>query len=268
MPQRPSEPLVKMLRDLARKRGLNTAALAQAAGLERARLKHVLAGRDALTVDDFVALTGALEVGPAELAGMGLLPAPEVAAQLASDRADEPEDSDDGTGADAEEAESEPAKLTALGPATLEPDLDESGVMLQSVGRTDRAPAFSIDPYGNHAQQALQLGFALGCDMFVVFDTSLILESGVPRASLERYSKTLPIRLDAAYHRHYAPKYLPQGVQLTLSFDALHTCLFPWAAIQQVTLFPLPPSDDEPESEEVSSDDSGGIRRGHLRLIE
>ena len=64
----PSEQLTRFIRETAAKRGLNTAALANEAGVPRSELKHVLAGGAELTVDMLVALAGALALGPEELA--------------------------------------------------------------------------------------------------------------------------------------------------------------------------------------------------------
>ncbi|MDP2305947.1 MAG: helix-turn-helix transcriptional regulator [Pseudomonadota bacterium] len=72
MASRPSDPLLAFLRDAIRKKGLNTAELAVRTGLDRARLKHRLAGNEDLTVDDLIALSKALELTPAELGLAGV----------------------------------------------------------------------------------------------------------------------------------------------------------------------------------------------------
>lgn len=225
MSQRPSEALIRMLRSMTQKKGLNTAALAKESGIDRARLKHILAGSEAMTVDEFVQLAQALDLSPSD---MGIPVA---------------EDAED------------------------EEDLPEVPV-LRAVGRREPAALdYTPDPFGNHAEQAMKLGFALGCDMFFITDTKLLGESGVPRTVLSRYPEHLPIRLDAAYHKANDPQFLPHGLQLNLSFDSLYTCLFPWPAFKQVTFFPLPPS-DSPEAEPPPEDKKPTTRRGHLRLIE
>lgn len=229
MPQRPSEAMIRLLREMMQKKGTNTAGLAQKAGMDRAHLKHLLAGSEPLLVDEFVALATALEISPQDM-GLPL-------------------------GAAAEEEGDE--------------EVPEVPV-LRAVSRRERAPqSFDPDPYGNHAEQALRLGFALGCDMFFITDTKLLGESGVPRSVLARYPEHLPIRLDAAYHRHNDPQFLPAGLQINLSFDSLCTCTFPWAAFKQVTFFPLPPSaTPEGEPPEEEEDKKKAPRRGHLRLVE
>ena len=89
--------------------------------------------------------------------------------------------------------------------------------------------------------------------------------SGVPAAVLAQYKNgVLPIRLDAAYHRYNAPRYDDGGVTLTLSFDALYDCRFPYLAFQQVVFFPEPATaQPTPEPEPPAPDDA----RPTLRLV-
>ena len=210
---RPSEPLVRLLRETAATRGMNTAALAEAVGLSRNDMKHVLAGTQPLTVDLLVELAEVLELGASELSSLGLELPPEPV----------------------------PMKTVASTAST------------QQV----QPP----DPYGNHAEQILQLGFALGCDMHIVLRTAELSESGVPETSLEQFPDLLPLKLDAAFHHHNDPRFLPSGIRLVLSFDALYTCELPWAAFAQITISPLPP---ELEEKLPPAEDTGS----HLRLIE
>jgi transcriptional regulator with XRE-family HTH domain len=227
MSTRPSEAVLRMLREQASLKGLNTAALARAAGLDRAHLKHVLAGSVPLTVDDLAALATAMELGPAELG----------AAELAADVVDSA------------------------------PGDDDAPTPLRTVARSER-PAFKVDPLGNHAEQALRLGFELGCDLFLLLDATQVTESGVPNDVLKRFPEQLPIRLDAAFHKHYDPQYLPASLQLVLSFDALYTCVFPWSAIKQVAIIPLPHADVPAPPPEPVAPTTTKKRPGHLRLIE
>lgn len=239
MPARPSEPLLQLLRDVARKKGLNTAALARAAEIPRTRLKHVLAGSEALTVDELIGISQALEISAGDMAGI-------------------------------------PTELPTAGPKDgPEPGPEampsrRGGAALATVD--DGPPPIHIDPFGNHAEQMLTLGFGLGCDIHVVLDTTLLAGTGVPAATLERFPERLPLHLEAAYHRHHDPHFLPGSLQLTLSFDALYTCTLPWAAFQQVTLFPLapePPEAPAPEPEPEPKAPAPAPRRGgHLRLVE
>ncbi len=211
----PSEQLIRFIRTTAAERGLNTAALANEAGVPRGELKHVLSGAETLTVDMLVALAGALNLGPDDLSLL----------------------------------ESEAFDGDSETP-TLEP--------LAGSKSANRIPV--LDPYGNHAEQILRLGFALGCDIHVVLHTDRLDESGVPQSTLDQFPDLLPIKLDAAYHHHNDPRFLPEAVVLSLSFDALYTTTIPWEAFDQITLIPI-----EPELPEIDPHPSTGH---HLRLIE
>lgn len=207
-----SEPLLRMLRDLMKRRGLNTAALAEAADLDRSRLRRILADREPMTVDELLRVGQALKVSPGDLG----LPSPE----------------------DFGEAAEPP-------PVPRDDDAD-----------------IGLDPWGNHPAQLFRVGFELGCDFLFVARAEELGESGVPRHVLEQFAdRDLPIKLDAAYHRYNEPRYGPRCITLTLSFDALYDCTFPWTAIKQVIFFPATPSVDE-EGDETS--DEGPV----LRLVE
>jgi len=212
----PSEQLIRLIRETAANRGLNTAALANEAGIPRSELKHVLSGEDALTVDMLVLLAGVLDLGQDELAALGAAPI---------------------------EPDNRPQPLKAVHRQSSLTDLPE------------------LDPYGNHAEQILRLGFALGCDIHVVLQSDRLEDCGLPATTLEQFPDLLPIKLDAAYHHHNDPRFFPDGVQLTLSFDALYTCTIPWEAFEQLTLIPLEPElGDVPEPPPTPG--------AHLRLIE
>jgi plasmid maintenance system antidote protein VapI len=216
MSNRPSTELLRVLREAAKTRGWNTAALAKAAELPRGEMKRVLAGTSPLTVDTFASLAAALEVGANELARL----------MSASD-------SD-----------------------------DEGTPKLQPIGHKEIQALPPIDPLGEHADQMLRLGFALGCDMTLLLATDQLEESGLPTSTLEQFPKRLPVRLDAAFHRHNDPRFLPDGIQLTLSFDALYTIVIPWSAVLQVAMLPVhagtPTVDPEPPSGKAT----------HLRLLD
>jgi transcriptional regulator with XRE-family HTH domain len=214
---KPSEPLIRLLRETAQTKGMNTAALADAVGLSRNELKQVLAGTLALTVDLLVELAEVLELGPTDLAALGL----------------------------------------ELPTESIEPLKQVTPNAVRIVDESVQAP----DPYGNHTEQILKLGFALGCDMHIVLQPSALKESGIPDASLEQFPDLFPLKLDAAFHHHNDPHFLPTGMRLVLSFDALYTCVLPWSAFVQVTMTPLTFTQQEPEPSPTES-------RTHLRLIE
>lgn len=232
MASRPSEPLLHLLRTVAQQQGLNTAALARAAGIERARLKHVLTGSKPLTVDELLSLADVLELSTTDLAGLpGAAPVPE--------------------------SEPGPALVSARRGNAALATVDDHGPELPE-----------LDPYGNHAEQILKLGFALGIDIYVLLDSEHLLGSGVPAATLQQYPEQLPLRLDAAYHHHHDPRFLVDGIAVKLSFDALYDCEISWKAFRQVTLFPLPPEPPEEEPSEPPEEESRPVQRGHLRLVE
>lgn len=135
--------------------------------------------------------------------------------------------------------EPEPVEVAAV-PAT--PDTPDAGVR--------------VDRWGNQPAQLLRAAFDLGCDVLFVTDTAALEGSGVPEATLASYKgRALPIKLDALYHKHNQPEFEPSGLSVTLSFDTLRRCHFPWTAIQQVVFFPAPPEEPEPEETEVPDEE-------------
>ena len=119
------------------------------------------------------------------------------------------------------------------------------------------APALSsVDPWGNHIEQLFQIGFGLGCDLLFIADASQLEASGIPAAVLAGYEgRDMPIKLDAAYHKYNKPRYTERNLTLTLSFDALHDCTFPWHAISQVAFFPLAEEPDTPPDSDGQDDE-------------
>jgi len=221
---RPSDPLLEMLRKVAKQKKMNTAALARAANVPRGRMKHILAGSEPMTVDELIMLSQVLELDPTGMA----------AAEMEQQ-------------AEEEEVQARPG--------------------LRSLHRRE-SPEFVIDPMGNHAQQILQVGFMLGVDIFLILDSTQLENSGIPQTVRGRYPERLPLTLDAAYHRHHQATYLPEGLQVRLSFDALYTCVLPWAAFISIHLSPLPPDPIAPEPDpEPEPEATNKPRRGHLRLV-
>lgn len=86
---RPSDPMLAFLRDAVRRKALTTQALSEKTGLDRSVLKRRLAGTEAMTLDDLVLLSQALELTMDELPG----PAGGGVATV-SDTDDEPEGPD------------------------------------------------------------------------------------------------------------------------------------------------------------------------------
>jgi transcriptional regulator with XRE-family HTH domain len=137
-----------------------------------------------------------------------------------------------------------------------EPVLDEEGRL-----------SMPLDPLGNHVRQLFEIGFLLGVDFLFLARTSDLVDSNVPQNVLDQHgNRDLPIKLDAAYHQHNKPRYEPDGITLTLSFDALYECRFPWRAIHKVIFLPMPP--EAPVEEEPEVEPPAPKGRPHLRLVE
>jgi transcriptional regulator with XRE-family HTH domain len=222
-----SDPLLKWLRTLLQERKLNAAALAEMANIPRARARHVLTGQEAMTVEELLQISKALDLSPADF-GLG-------AAEEEQAEGAEP-------GTPEEEAPAEkPAPVAVTGTVTL-------------------------DPYGNQVRQLFEVGFGLAVDFLFIARTDALEASGVPRTVLDAHAgRDLLIKLDAAYHPHNNPRYDDGGITLTLSFDALYDCRFPWSAIHRLMFFPAPaPSPAEVEEEPPEEKP----KRPHLRLVE
>jgi len=221
---RSSEPVLAWLRTMSEKRGLNTAALAGKCGLQRGRVRKILTGEEEMTLEELLKLTTALEISPGDLGLPG--------SALLKETADEPS--------------------SALG--VVEPEADQGGA-----GEGGKEAVPSVDAWGNHPEQLVRIGFALGCDFMMVATTSELADSGLPAQVIEQYRDgAVPIRLDAAYHKYNQPRYDERGVTMTLSFDALYECTFPWTSLRQVLFFPAPPRAVEPPAPKKPS----------LRLVE
>ena len=123
-----------------------------------------------------------------------------------------------------------------------------------------------VDPWGNQTRQLIEIAFELGCDFSFLADTSALADSGIPEPVLARFQGgPLLIKLDAAYHKYNKPRYTERNLTLTLSFDALHDCTFPWHAISQVAFFPLAEEPDTPPDSEGQDDEEPN--RPTLRLV-
>lgn len=209
---RPSEPLLEWMRSLLKTRGINTANLAKRAGLPRNRVRQVLAGQADLTVDELMAIAGALELQVADF----------------------------------------PVEL---------PEVDTDG-SAPNPREDDTANAHPMDPFSSHHKQLFEAAFALGVDFGFTVDPTQLTDSGVPRHVLEAYDERMMfITLDAAYHEYNEPRIEEEQIQITLSFDALYTCRFPYAAISQIIFNPAAEPPEAPS--ETEGDEAGS----HLRLV-
>ncbi len=226
-----SAALLATVRKAMKRRGLNVAALAKELDLPRRELRPILRGAAPLPVDLFFAMVESLQLTPQELG------VPSGLAQVV------------------EEEEQEDAAQQRLEPAlALHSDADDDA------GPQEVALA---DPDGPQAAEIMRLGFALGVDMHLVLRTAALQGSGVPESTLARFPEHLPISLDAAYHHHYRARYHADALELRLGFDRIRTCLFPWAAIERITLVPEPP-DEAPQEPAPQPEEPG---RPGLRLV-
>jgi hypothetical protein len=226
---RPSDPLLRWLRGLLAERKLSAPALAEKSSLERNRVRQILSGHEAMTVDELLQISKALSLSPTDF-GLAGVPNPAI---------------------------EDPASPVALATEPVEDDeIPEPP-----------SPTVAVDPLGNHPRALFEMGFALQCDFLFLLDVAQLDGSGVPQSVLQRYKdRELPIKLDAAYHSYNAPRYEDTAVTLTLSFDALYECRFPWTAVKQVAFYPSPPP--PPKEEPAPPPEAPKKGRPFLRLVE
>lgn len=234
MPKAQSQMLLGLIREAMKRRSWNTAALAGEMGEGRARVRELLSGREPLLVDDFFAMLEALKMGPEEL-GVVLPAGVEAAAEASQPQASEaPKESD-----------------PTAGPSLLRAAPEEEPLQEPEDPRC-------------HTEQLLRLGFGQGIDMLFMAITSQLKQSGLPLTVLARFPDLLPIKLDAAYHRHNRVRYYEGGFELRLSFDGVYTCVFPWECVKQLSFFPEPPPPPEPEE---SQEPPAPVGRPVLTLV-
>jgi len=212
---RPSEPLLQWLREMLDKKGMNTAHVANAAGIKRSRARRILSGTEPMLVDELLKLSEALDLSPAD---MGVpLDAPEL-----------PEPADDDPG-----------------PEDYEPQVNQ---------------------WVNHHRQLIQIAFALGCNFAFWVHTDELGDSGVPRSVLDAHEgREMLIQLDAAYHKFNKPLYERDHILLTIGFDDICDCRFPWDAISRIFFMPAPRTDIEGDDDD---DDNESVEQTpHLRLV-
>ncbi|HJN75470.1 MAG TPA: helix-turn-helix transcriptional regulator [Myxococcota bacterium] len=121
---------------------------------------------------------------------------------------------------------------------------------------------YVVDPFGMAGEQAVRMGFAMGCDFTFLALTEQLADSGIPGSVLSdpRFGSLLPIRLEAPYHKHNAPVYDARTLALTLSFDTIRTCVFPWSAIVEVRYHVEPPDPSDAPGPDGDDDDGNVVR--------
>lgn len=208
----PSQFIIQGILSILQEKNMTTGALAKAIGKNKKEIKNVLSGKSPLTVDDLSLIGATLEISDRDL--QQFMPIPE---------------------------ESTPQEKNHT------PENEPTPTF--KINRQD-AEVWTPNPVGTHSEQALKLGFALGCNLFFVANTEHLQDSGIPEKVLKQFGDKIPIRLDSDFFHHYRPEYFEEGVEIRLSFDAVYTCFFPWHTLEQVTFFV---QDDAPEPKPTSS---------------
>lgn len=128
-------------------------------------------------------------------------------------------------------------------------------------------PPRAADPYGNHARQLFEVAFALGTTFFFAVDIDQLEDSRVPESVLQQFRDRgeLIIKLEAAYHQQNDPRIEEDRIVLTLSFDQLYDCAFPWSAIRRV-VFEVD-WDEEVRPPEPEEETPAPGKGSHLRLV-
>ena len=109
----------------------------------------------------------------------------------------------------------------------------------------------------NQARALIEIGFEQALFFTFLAHTDQLKDSGLPDYILQKFARHVPIQLDPLYHVHNKPDFQRKGLLLTLSFDALYTCFFPWESIVQVVFQPITATveqDNDVEDEEISDD--------------
>jgi transcriptional regulator with XRE-family HTH domain len=155
------------------------------------------------------------------------------------------------------------SKALELTPAELglpggdEPIVPDEPVLAEAPPPTP-SEANEPDPYGNLPRQVVQLGFALGVDLFLMLDSTQLATSGIPKAVLEANKQQLRLHMEARWFPQNKARFLEDDFVVMLSFDALYECTLPWSAFRAATfLLPAEPR-PAPKPEPPAPTRSGG----------
>lgn len=217
-----SDQLLRIIRKTITEKNLNTAAFAAQCGMSRRDVKKILSGKTPLLVEDFVNFATLLELEKT-LPGLQI------------EQLEEQKDED---------------------------EQDGSAIALTELKQVITAYDYTPDPMGNHAQQMLKFGFAMGVDILLMLKSDLIHDSNVPEHVLKQFPNKLPVKLDALYQDKMKLRYHEFGFEILLSFDGLYECFILWGAVEHVVFFPL--SEDLPDDD---SDSEADDSTPHLRLV-
>ncbi len=153
---------------------------------------------------------------------------------------------------------------------------DQMGVppaLREAVGQVEDTNTPEDEHWENQPRALFKFGFDRGIDFMFLAAADEVGEWGGPARVIDQYrGREIPLQLDAAWHKHMKPELDEDGLTLTLSFDGLYRCTFPWSAVRRVIFMPLPPSSSEapkapPDPEPTAPTDAPKGRGGHLRLV-
>jgi hypothetical protein len=117
------------------------------------------------------------------------------------------------------------------------------------------------------AELLFKLGFDMQIDIHVRFIESELGDWGGPDSARASFvGKDMPIQLMAQYHRYMEPQLDDAGLHVTLSFDTLYRCTFPWSSIRAVTFVPFTPPPVAPPPAKVKPSEPAPARPT-LRLV-
>ena len=220
MSEDPTEKIRNILIQLMQKKSITTAEMAKKIEIDRKTLKRMLGGAEAMSVDVLLKLSEELQLQPEDLKGLEDL------------------GNSDSTSKAKEKKEFLEDKAHFL---------QRSDIENSDVGNLDLWEK-------NQARALITIGFEQALYFTFLANTEKLHNSGLPEYILQKFSRHVPIQLDPQYHVYNKPDFQTKGLMLTLSFDALYTCFFPWDSISQVVFHPkVAEIEKEQDSETTSS---------------
>jgi plasmid maintenance system antidote protein VapI len=145
---------------------------------------------------------------------------------------------------------------------------DDLGVTARLQAVVEEADDTDDDAHWDNQPRALvQFGFDRGIDFMLLAASDELGDWGGPARVAEQYrGREVPLQLDAAWHKHMKAELGDEGLSVTLSFDGLYRCWFPWAVIKRVIFIPMPPAPQEAPPP-PSPPPEAPKARPHLRLV-
>ena len=231
MSEDPTEKIRNILIQLMQKKSITTAEMAKKIALDRKTLKRMLGGVEPMSVDVLLKLSEELQLQPEDLKGLEDLGNSNSTAQ-AKDKGEFLEDN----------RKNLSNKANFLNRSNIE-NTNSAGGTLDLWEK-------------NQARALITIGFEQALYFTFLANTEKLQNSGLPEYILQKFSRHVPIQLDPQFHVYNKPDFQSKGLMLTLSFDALYTCFFPWDSISQVVFHPKVAEveiEKEQDSEKTSS---------------